>query len=242
MSLAKHLPVTAFVSLALLACSIAASAATYEVRFDATWSSTTHPDAYPRGAHFSPLIGATHNDQVVFWEAGGIASPGIEQMAESGGTFRLRSEFAAAGNAVHSIVQGAGINSPATTSIDFEIIPSHSSVTLVTMVAPSPDWFVGLSGIDLREGGVWAREKVIELIAYDSGTDSGPDFTSRNADITPHIPIAVVDQPLLGTPPLGTFTFTLLVPETACSILMLLAFGWTILWRFRREVHSHPAL
>jgi hypothetical protein len=68
----------------------------YGVRFDATWSATSHPGTYPTGAHFSPLIGVTHNDQVTFWESGGIASSGIEQMAETGGTSILQSEFNAA--------------------------------------------------------------------------------------------------------------------------------------------------
>jgi hypothetical protein len=68
----------------------------YGVRFDATWSATSHPGTYPTGAHFSPLIGVTHNDQVTFWESGDIASSGIEQMAETGGTSILQSEFNAA--------------------------------------------------------------------------------------------------------------------------------------------------
>ena len=36
----------------------------YLVEFESTWSATTHPsgaNAFPAGAHWSPLIGGTHS-------------------------------------------------------------------------------------------------------------------------------------------------------------------------------------
>src|SRR3954471_7767561 len=72
--------------------SARASLATYEVTFTAAWSSGTHPDAWPAGgAHFSPLIGGTHSAATRLWQDGGLASPGIEAMAERGATGPLRS-------------------------------------------------------------------------------------------------------------------------------------------------------
>ena len=87
-------------------------------------------------------------------------------------------------------------------------------ISLVSMIAPSPDWFVGIHGVDLRENGVWARELVFDLDPYDSGTDAGINYTSSNADITPHLPIAnIADEfPFTGTPRIGTFRLTLLTP------------------------------
>ena len=184
----------------------------YEVKFDATWSAATHPGAYPTGAHFSPLIGATHTNLVSFWENGGIATPGIEQMAESGSTGTLHNEYLAAGADTDEIILGSGIDSPGATSTTFNIEASHSLVTLVTMVAPSPDWFVGVSGLDLRSGGSWVPLLTVDLFSYDAGTDSGPNFNSRNNDTIPQEPIALLDAPFTGanTSSLGTFTFTLL--------------------------------
>jgi hypothetical protein len=43
------------------------------------------------------LIGATHNANVSFWAPDELASPGIERMAEMGGTTVLRNEFTVAG-------------------------------------------------------------------------------------------------------------------------------------------------
>jgi hypothetical protein len=46
--------------------------ATYGVTFESTWSETTHPTDFPQFdlAHFSPLVGATHNADAVFWADG----------------------------------------------------------------------------------------------------------------------------------------------------------------------------
>src|SRR5215210_5102134 len=84
------------------------SLATYEVTFDATWSSQTHPGAWPAGAHFSPLIGATHNAAARFWQDGGAATAGIEAMAERGSTQPLRSEVEAqiASGKAYSVISG----------------------------------------------------------------------------------------------------------------------------------------
>ena len=120
--------------------------AAYSVVFDATWSAATHPTDYPGGAHFSPLIGAVHDDGVRFWASGETATPGIESMAETGGTSTLRSEIRAhLPAAVLSIISGSGLGtSPASTTISRVVVRAdYPLVTLVTMIAPSPDWFVG---------------------------------------------------------------------------------------------------
>lgn len=188
-----------------------AAVATYDVDFQATWSSATHPGAYPFGAHFSPLIGATHDGGVSFWAPGGIASPGIESMAETGGTSSLTAEINAAigaGNAA-SVITGPAIGSRASTATSFTLTADHPEVTLVTMIAPSPDWFVGVHGLDLRASGSWADQVTVPLFAYDAGTDSGLNFTSPNQDTNPQDPITLLTGgPFFGTTPLGSFTFT----------------------------------
>ena len=187
--------------------------AVYSVVFDATWSAATHPTDYPRGAHFSPLIGAVHDDGVRFWASGETATPGIESMAETGGTSTLRSEIRAQMPATaHSIISGPGLStSPARTTISSVVVRGdYPLVTLVTMIAPSPDWFVGVSGLSLMDDlGQWVDELQVTLYPYDSGTDDGTTYTSANADSSPRQPI----RSLRGTTPfsdapIGTFTFT----------------------------------
>lgn len=187
--------------------------ATYRLRFQSAWNSTNHPDDFPLGAHFSALIGATHDGGFSLWAPGGSATDGIEFMAEAGTTPTLAAEIDAqlgAGGV------GARLNGPALFGINgavnmtFDIDQAHPLVSVVTMIAPSPDWFVGVRDLPLFENGNWVAETSVELLAWDAGTDSGTTFTSPNADVTPHLPIALQsgEYPLEGFVPLGTFTFT----------------------------------
>src|SRR6184192_2093621 len=41
--------------------------AQYQVVFDATWSQATHPTNWPANAHWSGLVGGTHNENVHFF-------------------------------------------------------------------------------------------------------------------------------------------------------------------------------
>lgn len=191
----------------------------YEVTFDATWSQATHPQNFPPGPHFSGLIGGTHNAAVTFWQEGELATTGIENMAELGSKTALTNELNAAIGAgdAFSVLSGGGISpSPGSVTLTFQISDTHQLVTLVSMLAPSPDWFVGVAGLDLRDGnGNWRNTIVVDLDPYDAGTDSGTTFTSANADTQPPDPITNIGNsfPFTGTPPVGTFTFQLLTPQ-----------------------------
>jgi hypothetical protein len=167
------------------------------------------------------LIGATHNDQVTFWHVGGTASSGIEQMAETGGRSILQGEIEAAisaGNA-EAVILGGGISSPNSISSSFNVSDDFPLVTLVTMVAPSPDWFVGVEGVNLRANDAWIPNLTLELLPYDAGTDSGLAFTSADLDTIPRGTISPLATPFDGTTPLGTFTFRL-VPEPSAIPLL----------------------
>lgn len=186
----------------------------YRVVFEATWSAETHPDEFPPSPHFSGLIGGTHNDQVTFWEVGGLASAGMESMAETGAKTLLTAEVndAIMDGTAEAVISGSGIStSPGSVSKDFAISEDFPLVTLVSMVAPSPDWFVGTAGVSLIEDGYWVGEKIITLWPFDAGTDSGESYTSPNQDTDPQAPITLItDGPLGNGVPLGTYTFTLL--------------------------------
>lgn len=200
--------------------------ATYEVRFTAEWSQSTHPVSFPNNAHFSPLIGGTHGPDVVFWEPGALASPGIESMAETGAVATLRNEVQAAINnaTAWGVLQGGDIPvSPGERTLMFTVDTGYPLVTLVSMIAPSPDWFIGVHGLSLRENGVWADEVTAELWPYDAGTDSGVNYTSPNADTNPAEPIHLLTTgSFAGTERMGTMTFTL-VSAAGCSAADLAA-------------------
>jgi hypothetical protein len=191
------------------------TSAEYQLTFEATWSSSTHPTDFPSNPHFSGLIGATHSLRARLWEEGGLASPGIKNMAETGSKSPLDSEIDSLideGSACTKI-SGAGINpSPGKVSVTLTVSQDCPLVSVVTMIAPSPDWFVGVSGLGLYENGEWVSQKVVELIPYDAGTDSGASYNSANLATDNPEPISKIEvTPFLvndSVPPLGTFTFT----------------------------------
>lgn len=193
-----------------------AATAEYVVTFEATWSEETHPDEnFPSDdPHFSGLVGAMHNNDVTFWQTGQLASDGIELMAERGGKSDLRDEINAAigDGTAEQYLSGGGISfSPGSVSIGpFTVDETYPLLTLVSMLAPSPDWFVGVSGLSLVDGnGNWINNQVISLDPYDSGTDDGPEYRSPNADSNPPQPIANLSgvSPF-SSQPIGTFTIT----------------------------------
>ncbi len=182
----------------------------YKVIFNATWSNKTHPTDFPPGAHFSGLIGVTHNAAVSLWKQGKISSKGIELMAETGQKNDLLTEInkAIAQENAEFVISGSGPLSPGSYEMDFSISPSHSLVTLVSMLAPSPDWFVGVRNVNLYENNAWVEKKVINLFVYDAGTDSGDDFTSADKDSKPKELISrLKDKDDFTNTPVGTFTF-----------------------------------
>jgi hypothetical protein len=187
--------------------------AEYQLTFEATWSDTTHPIDFPSTPHFSGLIGASHHPGVRLWDVEKPASPGVKNMAETGGKVPLDSEIDAlidAGDACVKI-SGGGINpSPGTVSVVFTVDQDCSAVSVVTMIAPSPDWFVGVSALGLLEDGAWVDQKIVELFPYDAGTDSGTSYTSPDLPTeNPETIFRIESDPFLvdgSVPPLGKFT------------------------------------
>ena len=188
-----------------------AQSATYRVTFEGRWTTTATPDGVPGGAHFSPLIGAVHNDKVTFWNSGGTASAGIESMAELGGTDTFKAEIVAAGSNAGAVIERMGnIGATATVTADFMVTPTHPLVTLVTMVAPSPDWFVGVSGLTLLDAqGDWLASHSVDLYPYDAGTEEGTEFSLSNAATSPRGTItSIKGTGKFSDEPIATLTFT----------------------------------
>lgn len=186
--------------------------ARYRVTFDASWSRSSHPQDFPSNPHFSPLVGGTHTAAVRFWAEGALASAGIRDMAERGRTQPLDQEIEAAiaaGTAQRLLIGGAVGTSPGSVVLEFEVSQAYPLVTLVTMIAPSPDWFVGVTALPLFENGQWAAERRVDLVPWDAGTDSGSSFSSPDRAAAPPEPISrILSAPLSPdgrVTPLGTF-------------------------------------
>lgn len=195
-------------------CRAPESAVSYRVTFASTWSAQTHPEGFPASAHYSGLHGATHHAGWSLWRSGGTATPGIERMAERGKSSPLKDEIRdaiRAGDAGMEI-RGDGLKrSPGSLSVDFRITRDFPLVSLVAMLAPSPDWFVGVAALGLCQDAAWVAERRVELFAHDAGTDSGRSYEAPDADTQPREPIRRIEaSPFLVARELravGTLTF-----------------------------------
>jgi len=157
--------------------------ATYSAVFNSTWSPETHPTDFPDQAHFSELIGATHNSEVSFWSVGQKASAGIKDVSELGINRKFIKEvkWAMKIGEAGSVVHGSDIKvASGLAEVQFQANSKYSLLTLMTMIAPSPDWFVGISGLKLCENGTWVSNKTISLKVYDAGTDDGARYMAEN--------------------------------------------------------------
>ncbi len=190
-----------------------ASTAVYTVEFRGDWTTAVTPDGVPGGAHFSRLIAAVHDAGVTFLESGEAASPGVESMAEIGGTSILRSEVTGAGANALGVVQGdtSSIGPTATNSLTVTLTTGHPLVTLVTMIAPSPDWFIGVSGLSLLDpGGNWLSSHEVQLYPWDAGTENGDEFSLSNPATSPRgVITSIRGTGKFSTESIATLTFTL---------------------------------
>lgn len=175
--------------------------ASYQVTVDVTWA-----DPAVDSRHFTTLIGGVHSSALSIWMPGGMATPGVKAMAESGNVATLSAEVHAAiaqGSAL-SVVQLAGGSAPGKSTTQLTVTSEFPLVSFGSMLAPTPDWFFGVSSSSLCEAGAWVTHKTVAGTVYDAGTKNGDGFDYGSGETEPRAPIAPV---ALFTAPAGSITF-----------------------------------
>lgn len=156
--------------------------AEYRISFKGDWSRTNnHPSVkIPAIAHFSPLIGAIHNRKASVWRVGEKASKGFTLVAELGQNAKFRKELKSqTGKEIGSVLNGSGNVGTNQTDVisGVRATKEHPLLSLATMIAPSHDWFIGVSDLSLLDtNGEWKDRIEIDLFAYDAGTELGTDL------------------------------------------------------------------
>ncbi|XP_018794913.1 PREDICTED: spondin-1 [Bactrocera latifrons] len=158
--------------------------AKYELIVERKWGRNTHPHNFPAESwrtRFSELIGASHTPDYRFWQYGELASRGLQEMAEHGATRLLEMEIKSGD--VRTIIKAPGIiyrqNTASTTLANVRVDRQHHVISLVSKIEPSPDWILGVAGLELcLENCTWVNEKVLNLYPWDIGTDAGPSYMS----------------------------------------------------------------
>ena len=180
---------------------VAETSAVYTLRFEGNWNLANQPQEYPVNAHFSPLIGLVHNSRTEVIRLDRIASPGIKNMAQSGITSPLSIELGnviSNGDGATLIVADNGLATGIESWTDqFSVNTTHHLISLVSMLAPSPDWFVGISNVDLYDGTRFLDKLTLDMTVYDAGTDSGNSFTSSDSLTSPAVYVfKLLDSPI----------------------------------------------
>jgi hypothetical protein len=202
-----------FLSTSLLAQT---QTANYTVTFQGTWSNTTHPTSnFPSNAHWSDLVGVTHNNTVVFVAAGMLATTGIENVAEAGVDDNFNQEVQnaiMAGSADVAIDQPFATFSPTgSASVAITVDRNFPLLSLASMIAPSPDWMIQVNSLSLTDvDGNWISSIVMDLYPYDAGTEDGTTYAFNNPETVPQQPITSLQNVApFSNAKVGTLTVSL---------------------------------
>lgn len=172
----------------------APSEAVYEITLESNWSEALQPEWYPSGAHLSPFVAWSHSlsgRHSVFRE-GTISTVGFEDMAETGATGQLLDEIEKlqSQDLVRDVQTGKVIFVPGTSRVMVKVSKDSPFITGVSMIAPSPDWFIAFQDFEMLRDGEWVDEistsaSGFVIDVFDAGTDSGDTFTASDEDTQP---------------------------------------------------------
>lgn len=193
--------------------SLGQTSATYDITFTSIWNAVDHTSV-PGGAHWSKLVGATHKTTNTFLQIGNLASTGIKNIAETGNNTVFNTEVSTEiiNGEADKYIDGSNLGT-ATGNIlisDLVVTKEFPLLTLVSMIAPSPDWIIAINGYNLLDtGGDWKTSVTIDMFAYDAGTDSGIDYSSSNIVTNSPETISMISGLPINGNKIGTLTITL---------------------------------
>ena len=152
----------------------------------------------------------------------------------SGSTTTLENEINAqitAKKAWKLILPGGSLGPEAVQNgIGVEVTANFSKVSIITMLAPSPDWFIGIDSLDMCNNGTWRQTWDVTMSPpWDAGTEDGNQFATGNVASDPIVNIFEITNTMAGAfndpnpiPSLGEFLFMGLhlpvVPQDSSSI------------------------
>lgn len=147
---------------------------------------------------------------------GGMATPGIELVAEAGSNGVFNSEVNTAINSGYagqwlqkSVDPFAAIASATLSHVvvseDFPLL------SLASMIAPSPDWIIAVNSLDLWDSNTWKDSFTVDLYPYDAGTEDGFGYSGNNLPTSPRgviTNVAGASEYPFGPEKIGTLTIT----------------------------------
>lgn len=144
------------------------------------------------GSHFTPLLVSAHvADQHIF-EISTAATASLQAMAEGGDISGLVTDLSAL-NADNIENPAAGLMAPGqTVSFDMVTQDDNSYLSVVAMILPSNDGFVGLDALNIPES---EGRYTYYLNAYDAGTEANDEIINgAGAPGVPGVPADPLGQ------------------------------------------------
>lgn len=149
-----------------------------------------------QGIYFTPIALVAHDSSSSLFDVGEAASSELQAMAEGGSLDGI--------TAIGSSINADVVANPAgdflapgmSTSADLVTADSNTVLSVVAMILPSNDGFIGLDNWQIpSEAGTYT----LYLNAYDAGTEANDEVRGGGAPGTPGMPVPPPLEPMLGT-------------------------------------------
>lgn len=135
------------------------------------------------GLAFTPVLVSAHNASGNLFDVGAAASTSLQAMAEGGDVSALETDLDAI-TATHTktggILMAGGTSMPL--SLNTDAAPTNTKLSVVAMLLPTNDGFLGLDAIDIP---TTAGTYTYDLNAYDSGTEANNELIIGSAGGAP---------------------------------------------------------
>lgn len=193
------------------------SKASYKVTVSLKWQM---PDfTVPVNAHITLLAGMVHAADTFMWKPGTKATPGLEAVAEVGTVntiFNEMDDIVSKQKALYKFVMFEPAGATGSMQTILSATSEYSYVSLASMIAPSPDWFIGIHDVDLHRNNTWVSDTTINMFVYDAGTEDGDVFGYTNPPTAPQQNIQLLTSSMATVlangnttlAPLATIRFT----------------------------------
>jgi len=140
------------------------------------------------GLAFTPVLVAAHNAGGNLFDTGSNASANLQAMAEGGTLTGLETDLdsitATHTNTMMPLMAGTDV----TVTLNTDAAPANTKLSVVAMLLPTNDGFMGLDAIDIP---TTAGTYIYNLNAYDAGTEANDELivgASGGVPGTPGIP------------------------------------------------------
>jgi hypothetical protein len=122
---------------------------------------------------------ATHNNNFDLFRRGNIASKGIANTSMYGTIDDLMESIQNNPN-IYDVETAPVLMTPGQQTLNISADTNNHYMSFVTMIAPSADYFTGVSSFDLIKNNQWIDNMTIPLYVYDAGSDAETGFTTQH--------------------------------------------------------------